>query len=111
MEQSEAIDLTVSKNREIFGYAVGVLGLIVSMFMIYGFGQKFHFGRRRLTVEEMRRPVYETILACLPGRYTTETLYKYVSVLICFIISQKCTVQRSLGGSYLFTWQENHNTF
>lgn len=73
---------TVSRNRERIGYAIGVLGLIVSGLIIYAFGNKV-FRLRKLTAEEKLKPGYERILSFLPGKYTENTL-KYYFILFSF---------------------------
>lgn len=68
MEYTETERPTVSKKRKIFGYAIGVLGILVTGVIIFGIGNKFYFGRHRLTQEERDRPAYESIMAFLAGK-------------------------------------------
>lgn len=90
MEYSETVRQTptptISKTRKMFGYAIGILGLIVSGLIIFGFGHEFfHIGRKRLTAEEKLRPAYETVLSFLPGKKIKnkkEKLKKYFLLII-----------------------------
>lgn len=76
-KHSETPQSMVSRNRKIFGYAIGVLGLVVSGLIIFGLGHNFfpdHVGKHHLTVKERAeinaRSKYETCLIMLPGKNT-----------------------------------------